>query len=313
MRTAMKKILVLLLAAGLLMSAGGCQLRLEKVEQPRVVDRPDQPSTDGQQPADIDPTPEQQPAEPAAPLDLTGSWKQVDGNSDANYQFAVIEDGVISIYWAFDDGTVSLYWAGSYVAPASNTDPYTWDSVNDTSRTGGALFASSDATKTIRYSGGRLDYQATAMGVTVTVYLERFSGELPQIPAAPSAPAPSAGRQENEGTLGDYYVKVTGSRTAKSYDGNDLIVLQYDFTNNGSDDTNAMWTLGFQAFQNGIQIDSGFGETVSHNRDKSIKPGVTISCEEAFVLTDNSPVEIEISELISFSDEMVVTTIDPAE
>lgn len=307
----MKKILVLLLAAGLLMSTGGCQLRLEKVEQPRVVDRPDQLSTVEQKPADTDPTPEpQQPEAPVAPLDLTGSWKQVDGNSDTNYQFAVIEDGVISIYWAFDDGTVALYWAGSYVAPASDTDPYTWDSVNDTSRTGSAIFASSDATKTIRYSGGRLDYQATAMGVTVTVYLERFSGELPQIPADP---APSAGRQENEGTLGDYYVKVTGSRIAKDYDGNDLLVLQYDFTNNGSDDANAMWTLGFQAFQNGIQIDSGFGDTVSDNRNKSIKPGVTISCEEAFVLTDNSPVEIEISELISLGNEMVVTTIDLVE
>lgn len=311
MRTAMKKILVLLLAAGMLMSTGGCQLRLEKVEQPRVVDRPDQLSTVEQKPADTDPTPEpQQPEAPVAPLDLTGRWKQVDGNSDTNYQFAVIEDGVISIYWAFDDGTVALYWAGSYVAPASDTDPYTWDSVNDTSRTGSAIFASSDATKTIRYSGGRLDYQATAMGATVTVYLERFSGELPQIPADP---APSAGRQENEGTLGDYYVKVTGSRIAKDYDGNDLLVLQYDFTNNGSDDANAMWTLGFQAFQNGIQIDSGFGDTVSDNRNKSIKPGVTISCEEAFVLTGNSPVEIEISELISLGNEMVVTTIDLVE
>lgn len=307
----MKKSIASILCAILLMSAVGCGINLElvKVQPPTVVEGADQlqqVTQSGQQPVTPNPEPDNQQTEtPVEPLDLTGSWKQVDGNSGENYQFAIIEDGAISIYWALDDGTTALYWAGSYTAPTEPGDSYTWDSVNDTNRTAAAILASSADSKPFSYEGGRLKYEVSAMGTSTTVQLEPFDGELPQIP---EAPAPSAGRQENEGILGQYYVKVTGFRMGKDYGDNDVLVLQYDFSNNSEAAVAADVAIIFIAYQDGVQIETSFGGDVNDDDSKSIKPGITISCEQAFTVTGKSPVEIEITEFMSFNDEVVTTT-----
>ena len=57
-----------------------------------------------------------------------------------------------------------LYWAGSYIAPTDSKTPYTWDSVNDTEKTGSAILASSDETKTFTYSDDTISYSVTAAG-----------------------------------------------------------------------------------------------------------------------------------------------------
>ena len=41
---------------------------------------------------------------------------------------------------------------------------------------------------------------------------------------------------------------------------------------------------------------------------KDIRPGTTLDIHTSFVLADTSTVEFEATELISFSDDMVVTT-----
>lgn len=112
--------------------------------------------------------------EPAAPLDLTGEWKQVNSKSEDSYQAATISGDEILINWVNDtESTTAIYWAGTYEAPTEATDTYTWDSVNDTSQTKNALLASSDPTKTFTYEDGKLKYELTAMGVTMTVEMEQ--------------------------------------------------------------------------------------------------------------------------------------------
>ena len=50
--------------------------------------------------------------------------------------------------------------------------------------------------------------------------------------------------------------------------------------------------------------DAGIGQ-------KEIKPGVTLEdCQDAYILESESPVEFEVSELISFSDEKLEKTFD---
>lgn len=112
--------------------------------------------------------------EQAQPLDLTGSWKQVNKNSEDSWQEAVIDDGAITINWVSNGGdTKSLYWAGTYEAPTSDTESYSWVSENDTSQTDKALLASTSETKDFKYDNGVLSYEATAMGTTTTVKMER--------------------------------------------------------------------------------------------------------------------------------------------
>lgn len=112
--------------------------------------------------------------EQAQPLDLTGSWKQVNKNSEDSWQEAVIDDGAITINWVSNGGdTKSLYWAGTYEAPTSDTESYSWVSENDTSQTDKSLLASTAETKDFKYDNGVLSYEATAMGTTTTVKMER--------------------------------------------------------------------------------------------------------------------------------------------
>lgn len=110
--------------------------------------------------------------EPKEPLDLYGTWKQVDAGD--SYQEAVIEGDTITINWVSDGGeTTSLYWAGTYTAPDTTDDSYSWTSENDTEKTSKALMASSDETKDFTYENGDLSYEVSAMGTTTTVHLEK--------------------------------------------------------------------------------------------------------------------------------------------
>lgn len=109
---------------------------------------------------------------PAEPLDLTGNWEEKDKGD--SYQAGYIKDGEIVIYWVSDGGdTKSLYWAGSYVAPTNGAEPYTWDSENDKEKTGLALLASGDETKTFTYENGEITYSASALGTTKKMHFVR--------------------------------------------------------------------------------------------------------------------------------------------
>ena len=56
---------------------------------------------------------EQKTTTTKAPADLSGEWKQKNGDKD-NYQIAKIANGTIEIYWhSEEDESDSLYWAGS--------------------------------------------------------------------------------------------------------------------------------------------------------------------------------------------------------
>ena len=106
--------------------------------------------------------------------DLSGTWKQSNSKSDDSYQEAAISGDLIEIYWVSDGGdSKSLYWAGSYVPPTEAVDSYSWDSVNDHSKTDSSLLASGDDTKTFTYEKGEISYSASAMGTTTTVRLEK--------------------------------------------------------------------------------------------------------------------------------------------
>lgn len=106
--------------------------------------------------------------------DLTGDWKQTNSKSSDSYQAATISGDMIEIYWVSDNGdTKSLYWAGSFIVPTTADEPFTWDSKNDHSKTDSAMLASSDDTKTMTYQNGVLSYEASAMGTTTKVKLEK--------------------------------------------------------------------------------------------------------------------------------------------
>lgn len=105
---------------------------------------------------------------------LSGEWKQSNSNSDESWHGATISENTIEIYWVSNNGdTKSLYWSGTFVAPETTDEPYTWVSENDKEKTGAAILASGDDTKTFTYEDGQISYSASAMGTTTTVRLEK--------------------------------------------------------------------------------------------------------------------------------------------
>lgn len=115
-------------------------------------------------------------------------------------------------------------------------------------------------------------------------------------------------------TIGDYEVTVQSIEKGFDYEGNDILVINYDFTNNSDDEQMASFAVNFTAYQNGIEVDRlimsddvdlGIGQ-------KKIKPGATISgVQTGIMLDDDSLVTIEMDELISFNDLVFTIEVDP--
>lgn len=112
--------------------------------------------------------------DPVDPPDLAGEWKQTNSDAEDAWQAATIAGDSIEVYWVSDNGeTKALYWAGSFDAPTTVDEPYTWESVNDKEQTDMAILASGDDAKTFTYQDGVISYEVSAMGVTQTVKLEK--------------------------------------------------------------------------------------------------------------------------------------------
>ncbi|NLY09404.1 MAG: DUF5067 domain-containing protein [Tissierellia bacterium] len=115
-------------------------------------------------------------------------------------------------------------------------------------------------------------------------------------------------------TVGKHSMVITGFSLIKSYDDQPCLKITYDFTNNSDKGVSPFMEVSFKGFQNGIETDSF---VISDDLDlgmaqKEIKPEVTIeNCQTAMILASMDPVEIELSEFISFSDNSIKFTVNP--
>lgn len=129
-----------------------------------------------------------------------------------------------------------------------------------------------------------------------------------------NADTASKTEQVGEGTLGEYAVKFTDATLAKDYEGKDVIIVSYDFTNNGEESASAMVSITVKAFQDGVELSDAYLIDASdvynaENQMKELKTGATLNCQEAYVLSSTtSPIEVEAQAAFSFSDEKVVNT-----
>ncbi|MEC4272699.1 hypothetical protein VJ923_05965 [Adlercreutzia sp. R25] len=168
----MKKIAAIAAAGALALALAGCSgtEAQDAQEQPQAAPAEQSAAPQQEAPAKEEPK--------AEALNLDGTWKSIDNESDDAWQEAVIEGDAITINWVSDGGdTKSLYWAGTVDPTDGKTveDVFAWDSANDTDQTSKALLASGDETKAFTYEDGQISYEASAMGTTKTVRLERVS------------------------------------------------------------------------------------------------------------------------------------------
>lgn len=120
---------------------------------------------------------QQAQSEQKAKLSLDGKWKQTNSNDPkSSWMEATIEGGTVSVDWVTSGGSSkSVYWVGSYDAPDTTEDSYSFTSKRDASATDGALLASTADDKDFSYSGGVLSCEVTMLGTTTTVTFDRES------------------------------------------------------------------------------------------------------------------------------------------
>lgn len=116
------------------------------------------------------------------------------------------------------------------------------------------------------------------------------------------------------GNLGEYKVEIDSCRLAEDYEGEDVVIVKYIFTNNSENPT-AFWTaFDDNVFQNGVGLNESYvvdesANYSSDNQTKEIKKGASIEVEVAYELNDTATdVEVEVEELISFNDDVVTKT-----
>ena len=148
---------------------------------------------------------------------------------------------------------------------------------------------------------------------------------------APGQPAEEATEQEEaaaeqaadnttpESTSdGKYGVELKDAQVVTNFEGKNILVVKYTFTNNSEDTTSATVALYIKAFQDGVQLESGFLFTddltedlapLQENDWKDIRPGTSIDCYAGFELDSTSEVEVEATELISFDNTILASKI----
>ena len=124
-----------------------------------------------------------------------------------------------------------------------------------------------------------------------------------------------AGKTENnsseDSNIGDYKIDIKSCRLAKDYNGKDVVIVKYGFTNNGDKSASFSFTFNDTVYQNGVGLNEAYVMDKSANYDsgnqmKEIKKGATLDVEVAYELNDKTTdIEVEVKELISLNDNVV--------
>ena len=104
----------------------------------------------------------------------------------------------------------------------------------------------------------------------------------------------------------DYDVSIVSSELTSDYSGSPALMVTYSFTNNSDKAKSFSVALSDKCFQNGVQLDSAIIKEVDTTSFNEIKPGVTTEVVHAYVLADQSVVTVEVEELFSLSDELLL-------
>jgi copper(I)-binding protein len=115
-----------------------------------------------------------------------------------------------------------------------------------------------------------------------------------------------AAETQDQTAQSDYAVTIDSARVVQDYEGKDAVAITYTFTNNSDEAQSFMVACTEDVYQNGVELDlavvDGVDSSASMNK---VKPGASIQVEEAYVLQDMSPVDVEVYELFSLDNTMI--------
>lgn len=120
-------------------------------------------------------------------------------------------------------------------------------------------------------------------------------------------------KNKQEGQLGDYVCTVKSATICNDWSGKKAVLITYEFTNNSKEAKSFDIALSDEAYQNGIGLETSFidGNADEIGLDVKIKPGTSKDVSKVYILRDETtPIDIEITEFISLSDDKLTYTVD---
>lgn len=283
----MKKIFALLLAAMLLFSFAACGDSADQSKDSKD-STSSTDSTDSTDSKDSDDS-----KDSAVETDkYLGNWNatklQANGveksAEDAGTDHALLfkEDGTVDISYTDKDGT-PINWTGTWKVSS--------DGVLE-------LKDSNDGKLELVLEGDALALKLE----TGTLLFEKGDPKPKQTTESAAADA---------GDLGQYHVKILDAALGTDYQGNSMITIRFEYTNNSSNNMAFLTSISALAFQDGVQLSDAYSLNSSaeyENLLKVIQPGTTVICEKRYLLNSGSDVEVEVKELVSLSDTKLVKT-----
>lgn len=107
--------------------------------------------------------------------------------------------------------------------------------------------------------------------------------------------------------IDDCHITYTRHELAKDHNGNDCLIIYYNYTNKRDDECSAMGNSAYiTLYQNGVQKDRawlklGHKNEAIDNHYKNVLSGVTIEVAEAFELDNLDDVTLTIKDIFDFS------------
>ena len=131
--------------------------------------------------------------------------------------------------------------------------------------------------------------------------------------ANPSDKATASGVQDIEGDLKSAHVKIASAvRSTKDYNGAQTVLVTYEWKNNTDKNNSFMVIVNAQVFQNGQALDMAIYTNNPTGYDPNsalaeVQPGATGKATLGYVLKDDSPVTVELTDQFSLDDAKKVS------
>ncbi len=104
-------------------------------------------------------------------------------------------------------------------------------------------------------------------------------------------------------------IDYTSAEYYTNDDGENILVVKYNFTNLAEEPQSASWIVKAYAYQNGVEIDTAYeyDQLLYQNSSDNIQQGVTVEAASYFILTDTTnPVTVQLSEYFYYDSDEVL-------
>lgn len=132
-----------------------------------------------------------------------------------------------------------------------------------------------------------------------TIYLNTISGSGLTPPTTTPSKPPAVAEKFPTISNGKYSFTINSAKKATSR-GKNVLIVDIAFKNSSGETTSPLGTLfTVQGFQNGVEIETTYDSSiVQQDNFTSVRSGSTLNYKAIFVLKNNSPVTVEISEFL---------------